>query len=985
MWAGRRGIVRGKTPMPDTPYRQMFENNPQPMWMYDRETLAFLAVNNAAVHLYGYSREDFLAMTIKDIRPPEDVPALREAVAAVSSGYTTPQRWRHVKKDGTVIQVEITSHTIDVQGRPAELVMARDLTAWVNAEARILHLNRVYAVLSDINQTIVREKDTSALLVDACRIAVDKGGFLMAWVGVVPLGGGPLAIAAHAGADDGTLEVVRSLLAEEPPGGCSFTREAFEMGWHRVCNHIDTDPGAANWRAAAQARGYHSMAALPLRTGDDIVGVFNLYAAEPGFFTRDEVTLLDELAQDISFALEVARRETARRAADARSARQREALIALTAQHGTSENGMVQELRQILEVAAETLGVARVSVWRYRADRAAIECLDLFDAVDTQHSSGAVLEARTHPGYFAALGREQVIAADDAVADERTKEFADDYLRPLGIGAMLDVPTTVGGVRDGVLCHEHLGGRRRWTEDEKTFAVAVGNLVSLTLERDVRRQAEERFRELAETIDEVFWITDAQKSQMLYVSPAFERIWGRSCQSLHDAPMSWAESIHPDDRARVTSAASTRQATGGYDEQYRIVRPDGAVRWIRDQAFPVRDSGGRVLRVVGVARDITERHDLEKQFRQAQKMEAVGQLAGGVAHDFNNILTAIQFNASLLQSTDHLPEEAAECARDIEQAVQRAAGLTRQLLTFSRKQVMQMRRLDLNSVVAELTSMLRRIIGENIAVDVQVTTGTLPVRADPGMIEQVLMNLAVNARDAMTAGGTVFIETSAVTVKGSPFARLSVRDTGTGMPPEVQARVFEPFFTTKSAGQGTGLGLAMVHGIVAQHRGFIEINSAVGRGTTFMVYLPSTPHAETDDAVPGAPEPARPTASRGQLILIVEDEADVRQLTSTILVRAGYRVLVAEHGVAALAQWAAHKDEIALVLTDIVMPEGMTGADLAQAIRRDSASCPIVFTSGYAPEAATQQVQLIEGVNFLPKPLTAARLLSVVAQVLSGR
>ncbi len=964
----------------DISYRQMFEENSQPMWTYDRATLAFLAVNTAAVHLYGYTRDEFLAMTIADIRPQEDVAALRKAVAAVDRGYTSPHSWRHTKKNGTVIQVEITSHTIDFNGRSAEMVMARDLTAWMNAEARVLHLNRVYAVLSAINQAIVRELDTSALLVDACRIAVGKGGFLMAWIGVAPPGGGTLTIAAHAGADADTVDVLRALIAATP-AVCTFTREALATGERRVCNHIADDPAAADWRTAALTRGYQSMAALPLRTGDDVFGVFNLYSAEPGFFTHDEVTLLDELAQDISFALEVARREEARRAADARSARQRAALITLTAQHGAADNGMVQELRQILEVAAETLGVDRVSIWRYRGNRESIECLDLFDAVDGQHSSGAILDARTYPAYFAALSRDQVIAANDAVSDPRTNRFADEYLRPLGIGAMLDVPTTVGGLPDGVLCHEHMGGPRRWTEDEKTFAVAVSNLVSLTLERQVRRHAEDRFREIAETIQDVFWITDADKSRVTYVSPAFEQIWGRTCESLYASTMAWADSIHPDDHARIVQAASTEQTKGGYDEQYRIVRPDGTIRWIRDLAFPVRDLAGRVLRVVGVARDITERLDLEKQFRQSQKMEAIGRLAGGVAHDFNNILTAIQFNASLLQSTEELPVEAAECARDIEHAVQRAAGLTRQLLTFSRKQVMQMRTLDLNIVVTELSTMLRRIIGEDIVVDVQCATHALPVHADPGMMEQVLMNLAVNARDAMPSGGTVFIETADVVVGEVRHARLSVRDTGTGMPPDVQARVFEPFFTTKSAGRGTGLGLAIVHGIVAQHQGSIEIDSVVGRGTAVAVVLPCVSAAVLDDVRPLVQEPSRPPGTQGQLILVVEDEAAVRQLISTILMRAGYRVLVAEHGVAALGLWAAHKETIALVLTDIVMPEGMTGVELAQAIRRDSPSCPIVFISGYAPEAAQRQVDLTEGVNFIAKPLTAARLLSVIAQV----
>ncbi len=584
----------------DIPYRQMFEDNPQPMWMYDRETLAFLEVNAAAVHLYGYTREEFLAMTIADIRPPEDVPGLRAAVAAVDSGYSRPKSWRHTKKDGTVIQVEITSHTIDFSGRAAELVMARDLTAQRRAEARVRQLNRVYAVLSDINQTIVREKDTSNLLVNACRIAVEKGGFLMAWIGVAGPGSGPLTITAHAGADEGTLDVLQALINADPPSGCVFTQGALKSGKVRICNRIEEDPETVSWRAAALARGYQSMAAFPLRAGQDVIGVFNLYAAEPGSFTHDEVTLLDELAQDISFALEVARREAERRAADARSARQREALIALTTQQGTAETGMVQGLREILEVMAETLGVERVSIWRYRADRAAITCLDLFDAGDGQHSGGAILEARVHPGYFAALAREEVIAADDAIHDPRTKEFADDYLRPLGIGAMLDVPTTVGGVRDGVLCHEHVGGPRRWTEDEKTFAVAVGNLVSLTLEREVRRQAEDRFRELAETIADVFWIMDVQTGRLEYVSPAFERIWGRTYESLGEASLSWAETIHPEDHDRVVQAASADPATSAYDEEYRIVRPDGTVRWIRDQAFPVLDAGGRVLRVVGM-------------------------------------------------------------------------------------------------------------------------------------------------------------------------------------------------------------------------------------------------------------------------------------------------------------------------------------------------------------------------------------------------
>jgi nitrogen-specific signal transduction histidine kinase/CheY-like chemotaxis protein len=409
------------------------------------------------------------------------------------------------------------------------------------------------------------------------------------------------------------------------------------------------------------------------------------------------------------------------------------------------------------------------------------------------------------------------------------------------------------------------------------------------------------------------------------------------------------------------------------------VRPDGTIRWIRDQAFPVAGPNGRVARVVGVARDVTERQELEKQYRQAQKMEAIGQLAGGVAHDFNNLLTAIQFNTSLLQATDGLPAEASECAQDIERTVQRAAGLTRQLLSFSRNQVMQARDIELNDVVGGSVKLLGRIIGEDVGLEVDQTAEALPIHGDAGMIEQLIMNLAVNARDAMPRGGVIALATRCVTRDGRRTAQLSIRDTGSGIPPDVLSKIFEPFFTTKDVGRGTGLGLAMVHGIVEQHRGTIEVSSELGRGTEFRIGLPLIGSA------PAALEP-QPTAlpvvstraAHDCTILIVEDEPRVRHLLDLILTRAGYRVHTAGDGAAGLEQWRTYRSDIDLVVTDIVMPKGMTGADLARAIAVEDPACPILFTSGYAPEHLTQDMAFEEGVNFLPKPISAARLLAAV-------
>ncbi|HTD67355.1 MAG TPA: PAS domain S-box protein, partial [Candidatus Limnocylindria bacterium] len=277
------------------------------------------------------------------------------------------------------------------------------------------------------------------------------------------------------------------------------------------------------------------------------------------------------------------------------------------------------------------------------------------------------------------------------------------------------------------------------------------------------RVSEERFRQLAENIDEVFWVTDPAKNQVLYVSPAYEDIWGRTCESLLHSPQWWLDTVHTQDRARVADAVMSKQGQGAYDEVYRINRPDGSVRWIHDRAFPVRDAQGDVLRIVGLAEDITKERELEEQFRHAQKMESIGQLAGGVAHDFNNLLTVISGHASLLLTDFKLEEDAQDSVEQISLASERAANLTRQLLTFSRRQLMQTRELNLDDVIESVIKMLVRVLGADI--NLQFTRSKLPpIFADAGMLEQILMNLAVNARDAMPKGGTLTICTGTETL-----------------------------------------------------------------------------------------------------------------------------------------------------------------------------------------------------------------------------
>ena len=384
----------------------------------------------------------------------------------------------------------------------------------------------------------------------------------------------------------------------------------------------------------------------------------------------------------------------------------------------------------------------------------------------------------------------------------------------------------------------------------------------------------------------------------------------------------------------------------------------------------------------------SERQQVEAQLRHAQKMEAIGQLAGGVAHDFNNVLTVIQGKATQIAEDPQASFTVHQAASDIAASSERAAALTRQLLTFSRRQAVRMRIVDLNAVVANLARLLDRILGEDYSAELRYAAGNAYVRADPGMIDQVLLNLAVNARDAMPGGGRIGIEVSRVDVgpgtdarqprgRAGSFACLEVRDTGEGISAEHLPHIFEPFFTTKDVGKGTGLGLATTYGIVQQHDGWIEVDSEVGTGTTFRVFLP---RATAAPDIPAAPEAAPAAVSGSETILVVEDEHDVRTLVCDALTSLGYRVLEASSGPAALDVWHARGREIDLVITDMTMPEGMTGLQLVQALRRERPSVKVIFTSGYFADVSKDELNLGEGAIYLAKPFSLTELAHAVRQ-----
>ena len=392
-----------------------------------------------------------------------------------------------------------------------------------------------------------------------------------------------------------------------------------------------------------------------------------------------------------------------------------------------------------------------------------------------------------------------------------------------------------------------------------------------------------------------------------------------------------------------------------------------------------------------ILQDITERVRLENELRQAQKMEAVGRLAAGVAHDFNNILTVILGNTALQLRNPHLDEKLSASLQQVQRAAERATALTRQLLAYSRKQMIQRRPLSLNEIVEQTVAMLRRLIGEHIALDMQLAPDLPPIFADPSSVDQVIMNLALNARDAMNDGGKLTLSTTQVqideTARGlnpeaqpGPHICLAVKDTGHGMDPGTVARIFEPFFTTKDTGKGTGMGLATVYGVLKQHGGWIEVESAQGRGTTVRVFFPLSMDAIVAEAAKPAMTLSHSAGDKCSTILVVEDEEMLREFVHDALKTNGYRVITAVDGRDALKVWAEHRDEIDLLLTDVVMPESISGREIARTFVADKPDLKVIFTSGYSAELIGADFEREKEHAFLAKPYLPDRLAQAVAE-----
>ncbi len=880
-------------------YRLLFHSNPHPMLIFDLENLGILEVNESAIQHYGFSRDEFLAMSLTQLRASD--PAFSPK-APVWDAHSKCLIWQHRHKNGQVMDMEVVWSPLTFEGRLAALTMTTDVTA----RRRVTHRNEQFGRLS-------RQLSAATTASGAAMFICEAADSLLNW-------------------DDFSLDLyfeekdeVTSLLTITTVNGRRVEIPASRQS--RISNTLVQrviTRGAELVSAWETGDVSGSTMIAPIRMGSKVIGMLFVHRSKSHGYGDQDLETLQSLADQCGAALDRARAEENLRHSQ-------------------------QRFYQLFETSP--------------------------DAILVEDFNGVILDVNPSACTLYELTREQLLgknAVEDMVPLERREEARRNFQR-LASGQ-------ISWIEDE---WHSASGRPVPVEARVVHIEFDGQPAMLFQVRDVsERHAAEAALRSSETLFRSVWensldgmrLTD-ESGLTVAVNQSFCRLVNLTQRELEGNGFHVIflqdEEAHRMSRAyREAFLAGTLESQG----ERELLLHDGR-KVIFDVAESYVKTDGQPRLLLSLFRDVTRQKRLEDQLRQSQKMEAIGQLAGGVAHDFNNILTVILGHASLLASSP-LDARSKTSATQIKQASERAAGLTRQLLAFGRKQIANTRSLDLNRVIGDMNEMLTRLLGEDITLQLRFSPGPAMVQADSSMLEQVIMNLSVNSRDAMPKGGSLAIGVSLCQIEAAPgrapaesvpgrFVCLTHSDNGMGIPAENIPRIFEPFFTTKELGKGTGLGLATVYGIVKQHKGWVEVESDLGKGTTFRIYIPET-QQKADASQPAlAPERA-PDGS--ETILVVEDERDLRELITRTLIRHGYRVFQAVNGANALEIWKEYQNEINLLFTDVIMPGGLNGRELAELLLKDKPALRVIYSTGYSADALGKDFCLDPLRNYLPKP-----------------
>jgi PAS domain S-box-containing protein len=892
-------------------FRTLIDRSHDSVEVVDPISGRFLDVNESTCHNLGYTREEMLGLTVYDIDPLID-PAIREETRKkLEKSGSLIEEGVHRRKDGTTFPVELNKQLVRLD-RDYMMVVARDITERKESERMLEFLAH--------QGWEGRHEDFLARMVEHIGRSL---GVAYVFVGRVRDSQTVRTVGLYS---CGQIVPDREYSLAGSP--CQNVVGKMPVHYGERLQELFPEDGLL------RELGAHSYLGFPLAdsTGK-AAGLLVALDTKPMPDSRRAKALLQIAAIRAAGELERLAAET--------TLRESEALY-----------------RSLISASPDAVTVANMEgVIEFVSARA----LEVFGGSDRQEVMGSSLFGWVAP-------EEQ---------DKAREKFRDLVEGKPDRNIELVLLKTGGRRFNG-----ELNAAVLWAADG-----SPKGLIIITRDVTERKQAEEMQKRLATAVEQAaedIIITD-NTGKIIYANPAFEKNTGYAREKVIGCnPRILKSGRH--DVAFYREMWDTLNRGEVWCGHIINKRKNGTLLEQEATISPIRDAAGAITHFVAVKHDVTREVALEAQLRQSQKLEAIGRLAGGIAHDFNNLLTVIRGSASLVLLCNRTKSpEITDCAQQIVEAAERAANLTRQLLMFGRQQVIQPMPLDLNAVVAQMTKLLQRLLGEDISLTSRHAANLPAIRADTGMIEQVLLNLAVNSRDAMPQGGKLTIITGTAMIereamgKGADFApglyvRLTVTDTGTGIAPENLPHIFEPFFSTKEVGKGTGLGLATVHGIVLQHEGRITVASEVNQGTTFQIYFPALPGKKASEPVaPVTPvTPELPAAT--ETILVVEDEHIVRLTVCTILQRLGYTVLSATSGREAIRVWRKNQEQIQLLLTDIIMPDGMTGFELARQLQAERPALKVIYTSGYSGDLADKRMTLIEGANFLQKPYAPQRL-----------
>ena len=934
-------------------FRAIFEEAADSVVLLDTPSGAFAEFNSRAHENLGYTREEFATLSLGDIEAIESpADASAHVVKVIREGadqFVTKQR----TKTGEIRDVRVSTRRISIRGKDFLLAIWRDITDEKRAEEALRQSEERYRSVYETAPLAVVLWDRDCRVTDWNRQAERVFG----WSRDEVLGQDFLGFLTPEADRSRVQEVVAHLLQGALPS-------------HSINQNLTKDGRVitCEWNNAI------------LRDGQgQIVGAISLGLdiTERVRAERDQAASLDRIQ------------------------RQQAAIVQLATSASIARGDFAAAAAEIAETAARALEVDRIGIWLGTREEGLIRCIDFYERPSSTHSAGLILPMDKYPAYFAALESERVIATDNAPDDPRTREFAEGYLRPLGIGSMLDAPIRVSGQLVGSVCHERLGPPRPWLADEVRFAGEIADQAAQALLNAHRRRTEEALRftqfSVDHAADAAFWVDE--DGRFLYVNDAACRFLGYSRAELlalrvpdvvaNVPPDQWLTLWHQLKHSGQTTEETVFRAKDG-----RTFPTEVSLNYVEFEGRPY---------LCAFARDITERtraqaerRSLEARIQETARLESLGLLAGGIAHDFNNLLMGVLGNADLALADLSPQSPACESLRDIVTAARRAAELCKQLLAYAGKGRFVVGYIDLNDVVQEMTRLLEVSISKKATLRYHLAPGLPSVEADPTQLRQVLMNLITNASEALgDQSGVIAIATGVVQctrddlaaahpaavhpdedLPDGQYVLLEVADTGCGMDNETLARIFDPFFSTKFIGRG--LGLAAVRGIVRGHRGTVRVTSEPGKGTTFQILFP----AASAPALPAAEARRDPEiAGSGRTILLVDDEDTVRLVAQRMLKRAGFHVLVAADGQQAICLFRQHAAEIACVVLDLTMPH-MDGDETYRELRRIRADVPVILSSGFNEQDVVQRFAGTGLAGFVQKPYRMSDLRAAIRAAL---